>query len=78
MLLQLTSSVDLAQVGKTPDVSEPHSKADTSQQVLDLVVPFGSLLRICFGHPHLGKKKTNKKQKRLNSDPALSTKILSK
>lgn len=57
MLLRLTSSMDLAQVGKTPDVSEPHSKADTSQQVLDLVVPFGSLLHSCFAHPHLGKKK---------------------
>lgn len=44
----LTSSVDLAQVRKTPHVADSHCKADTRQQVLDLVVPLGSPL-----HPRI-------------------------
>lgn len=50
----LTPSIDLAQVGKPPHVSKPNRKANACQQVLDLVVPFGSLLRsriLCFPHP---------------------------
>lgn len=50
----LTPSIDLAQVGKPPHVPDPNRKANACQQVLDLVVPFGSLLCsriLCFPHP---------------------------
>lgn len=52
-LWPFTSSVGLAQVGETPDVTQTHSKADTGQQVLDLVVPFGPVLHVWFAHPQL-------------------------
>lgn len=49
----LTSSIDLAQVGETPDVTQTHGKADTGQQVLDLVVPLGPVVHVRFAHLQL-------------------------
>lgn len=54
----LTSSIDLAQVGKTPDVSKSHCEANWCKQVLDLVIPLGSLLHTTIFsliHPQLTK-----------------------
>lgn len=49
----LTSSIDLAQVGEAPDVAQTYSEFDASEQVLNFVVPLGSLVSgaHAFTHP---------------------------
>ena len=42
----LTSSVDLTQVGEAPHIAQTHSKPNTGQQVLNLVVPLWPLFSL--------------------------------
>lgn len=39
----LTSSIDLTEVWESPHITKTHCKANAGQQILDLVIPFGTL-----------------------------------
>lgn len=43
MKVLLASSMTLTQVGEPPDISKSHTKPNTGQHVLGLVVPFWSV-----------------------------------
>lgn len=47
----LTSSMALTQVREPPDVSQPHAEAHAGQEILDLVVPLGSVPSLLLLHP---------------------------
>lgn len=40
--MTLTSTIDLAQVWKSPNIPKSHSKTDAREQILTLIIPFGS------------------------------------
>jgi hypothetical protein len=49
----LTTTIDLAQIGKTPYIPKSNRKANAGQEILDFVVPFRSLLYPIHRFPHV-------------------------